>query len=851
MTSGRYGLVLREVGRLLGGGTVGSLGAGQLLERFAVDRDEAAFEALVTRHGPMVLGTCRRMLADPHDVDDAFQATFLVLARKAGSIQDADRLGPWLHGVARRVATRSRALSSRRKSVERQGVNEPAAESPDLLEDFEIREVLDEELSRLPDKYRAPLVLCYLEGLTHDEAAQQLRWPVGTVRSRLAGGRDRLRSALTRRGLAPSAAVPAFLHSISIPQALLTTTVRVATSAGSPSMHVLNLAKGVLIAMSWNKLKLIAALGLTAGLTVGGAGVAAQKGEEGKAEAQAPAAEPSKDRSTPEGQPDKGRSRADRLNPLQRREIDLKIRLSEATMEFEQLEREFNTPRREGPEERIKELETQLAAMLESIKANRARYKPAPKPATSPSAADLRKELDIASKEAERLAAELKESPSTNHLLQKRLETSKAIVPAPPTDPAEPKPPITSPLLTTGDKPGPGPSPNVPTPEERKANPRPRSANPMVMQLGEDSVLVIPSEQDRVTILNTKTGTRVTQRFPDGMTAVTPVVSPGMVALFLKGPEVRQVAAYDIQGGKWYPQDLQEPTTEASPVTGFQTAYYQLGRFLYVFSAQAKKWGVLELKHDPGRGQVGFTAGGGEEGKMMIPEGDLIHLYDAKTGEWTHIDTRDDQPKMEATPKPSVEPRKIEAPIGPGGETGKTDTRVPQPEVFPLPGEPKLFASISAARDQVTIFDPEAKTRKIYRTPNGVKVGSIQVDSVTALNLVGPEIAQLVVFDRRSGGSGEWSTQDLKRPVSGKSVELRGPGRTTIGSIQLVKYEIDGTIYLYNPRQSKWTSLDLSVPTSSPMHIDGELATLIDGDLIHIYDARTAEWKHINTKDDK
>ena len=287
MTSGRYGLVLREVGRLLGGGTVASLGPGQLLERFAADRDEAAFEALVTRHGPMVLGTCRRMLSDPLDVEDAFQATFLVLARKAGSIQDADRLGPWLHGVARRVATRSRALSGRRKSFERRAIDEPAVEAPDLLEGFEIREALDEELSRLPEKYRAPLVLCYLEGLTHDEAAAQLRWPVGTVRSRLAGGRDRLRAALTRRGFAPSAAVPAFLHSISIPQALLSTTVRVATSAGSPSAHVLNLAKGALIAMTWNKLKMIAAVGLMAGLTVGGAGVAAQYGGSGKAEAPA------------------------------------------------------------------------------------------------------------------------------------------------------------------------------------------------------------------------------------------------------------------------------------------------------------------------------------------------------------------------------------------------------------------------------------------------------------------------------------------------------------------------------------------------------------------------------------
>jgi RNA polymerase sigma factor (sigma-70 family) len=287
MTSNRYGLVLRQVGKLLGGGPVASLGTGQLLERFAVDRDEAAFEALVNQHGPMVLGTCRRMLADPHDVDDAFQATFLVLARKAGSIQDADRLGPWLHGVARRIATRSRALSARRNARERSAAEEPAIEPPGALEAFELQAALDEELSRLPEKYRAPLVLCYLEGLTHDEAAQQLRWPVGTVRSRLAGGRDRLRTRLTRRGLAPAGVVPAILPHSSIPQVLLSTTVRVATSAGSAPAHVAALAKGALVARIGNKLKMVAAVGLMAGLTIGGVGVAAQRGGDGKSEIRA------------------------------------------------------------------------------------------------------------------------------------------------------------------------------------------------------------------------------------------------------------------------------------------------------------------------------------------------------------------------------------------------------------------------------------------------------------------------------------------------------------------------------------------------------------------------------------
>ena len=194
MTSGRYSLVLREVGRLLGGGSVAAMGEGQLLERFAADRDAAAFEALVGRHGPMVLGTCRRMLSDPHDVDDAFQATFLVLARRAGSIRDADRLGPWLHGVARRVATRSRALSARRRSRERPGAEERAVEHPDTVEASEGRAALDEgtegEVRRLAGAGREPLEQLPVAQPGDRPRPEELREPsqAGPVAPRSHGG---------------------------------------------------------------------------------------------------------------------------------------------------------------------------------------------------------------------------------------------------------------------------------------------------------------------------------------------------------------------------------------------------------------------------------------------------------------------------------------------------------------------------------------------------------------------------------------------------------------------------------------------------------------------------------------
>jgi len=173
----------------------------QLLRRFASDRDEEAFAALVRRHGPLVLAVCRLVLGGAHDADDAFQATFLVLARKAGSIRDPGLLGNWLYGVASRIARRIRSAVNRRQARERQVRRLPEFPQSAVAEISDLRPVLDEELRRLPEKYRAAVGLCYLEGKTNEEAARLLRWPTGTVKGRLARARDLLRQRLTRRGL--------------------------------------------------------------------------------------------------------------------------------------------------------------------------------------------------------------------------------------------------------------------------------------------------------------------------------------------------------------------------------------------------------------------------------------------------------------------------------------------------------------------------------------------------------------------------------------------------------------------------------------------------------------------------
>jgi RNA polymerase sigma factor (sigma-70 family) len=171
-----------------------------LLERFVTANDADAFRDLIDCHGPMVIAVCRSILREPHDVEDAFQNTFLALARRAGSIKQTDSIAPWLHRVAFRVAQRARRLRSRYRSVERiRPESEPAC--PSQPRDLSFVPLLREELSRLPEGYRQPVVLCYLDGKTNEEAAAQLKCPVGTIKGRLWRARQTLRDRLRRRGL--------------------------------------------------------------------------------------------------------------------------------------------------------------------------------------------------------------------------------------------------------------------------------------------------------------------------------------------------------------------------------------------------------------------------------------------------------------------------------------------------------------------------------------------------------------------------------------------------------------------------------------------------------------------------
>src|SRR5438552_1478354 len=184
----------------------GGLDDAELLKRFTAERDEAAFEVLLWRYGPLVLGVCRRMLRREQDVEDAFQATFLTLIRKAGSIARREALGSWLHLVAYRIGLRARA-KARCDGITNQERVESAVAPAEPDAGGEWRELLDQEVQRLPRRYRQPFVLCYLEGKTHAEAARLLACPPGTIASRLAWARERLRERLTARGLTVPAAL--------------------------------------------------------------------------------------------------------------------------------------------------------------------------------------------------------------------------------------------------------------------------------------------------------------------------------------------------------------------------------------------------------------------------------------------------------------------------------------------------------------------------------------------------------------------------------------------------------------------------------------------------------------------
>jgi RNA polymerase sigma factor (sigma-70 family) len=337
-----------------------------LLDRFATDRDEAAFELLVWRHGPMVLGVCRRRLGDIHAAEDAFQATFLALARRAKSIRRQSSVGGWLYRVAGRMALAARERSMRMTEQPLDGTR-PIGREPepaDLVSLRELRRALDDAVGRLPARYRDPLVLTCFAGRSHAEAARQLGCAVRTVESRLGRARQKLRATLLRRGLLPVGGLAAALAPADAPAgvaaSLVMATVRTA-GAGRASVAIDTLTQGVLHAMLLSKIKIVGAVMFVAGFVgLGTGGVLYQSRAIGQPPAVVDPPNPLKDGTSSK------QVRKERVRELLR-ELDEAMKDDSSPETAQQIQKLLNAAAERQREQHEQEIQATLATIATNI----------------------------------------------------------------------------------------------------------------------------------------------------------------------------------------------------------------------------------------------------------------------------------------------------------------------------------------------------------------------------------------------------------------------------------------------------------------------------------------------------
>jgi RNA polymerase sigma factor (sigma-70 family) len=567
----RYsGVVLGQLDRIFNLGTVVGLDDDLLLKRFVAERDELAFAALVARHARMVLDVCRRVLRDEHEVEDAFQATFLVLASRAKVIRKGGLLGHWIYGVARRVAVRARAHAAARYVHERNATARNWVELPSCEDERrELMAVVDDELAHLPGLLRAPMVLCYLEGLTHDEAAGRLGFPVGTVRSRLARARETLRRRLSRRGLTvDDAALTATLASQPVSSLIIDATVRTtlgfttraATATALASATASALAKGVLHAMTFSKLKLLGAAALACVLALGGTQTyALQFGGSGRPGAAA-----------------RKRQAGEREQTLLRAMAKIQNDLAESARINAQLQKEPN---------------------------------------------DLRAELESLRQPAGKTARRADSSPPPTPLSAQQT--------------GGPGGRLGGGMGGVG-----GVGGGIMGGMVMRAS----GAKERAHYIQTDPLILVSSpEGDIVTAYSTATGKAKSLRLAragDAKLEVAPILSGGLAALYLAGPNVTRIAALSFGDEIWYVQELRQPVEKAMPTVSQNLAAYGLGRRIYAFSAVAKRWDVLELPERAIAGPfVGDTA-------ITCEHNGHLYVFSTTVGKWHDIDTRaalDDQ----------------------------------------------------------------------------------------------------------------------------------------------------------------------------------------------------------------
>jgi RNA polymerase sigma factor (sigma-70 family) len=542
----------REIESLHRVGLTTALSDGELLERFATGRgreEEASFTALLDRHGPMVLQVCRQILTDGHEAEDAFQATFLVLVRKAASVKKRDSVASWLYGVAQRVAMQVRTESARRRTHERRAGRPAAVDPRGYRSGPESWVELHEEIDRLPWRYREPIVLCYLEGLTTEAAARRLGCPKGTVLSRLARGREHLRRHLTRRGLAiPGGLLAAGLWTSStraaLPGALRTLSIHAAlrfaertVGAAALTSTAASLAKGALQAMALSKLRFFAAGALACGLAVGTVQSFARPGA---ATRQEPAG--------PQAAAGQAAQAAPPQDASKQRLVELQARLEIATRRNEVLQR------------LVHDLQAEVRA-LEQI---------------SPSGSDRRTEaMNARGSKAQGAAAEPAADPSSKKGANQ--DQARAIGASQQT-------------VLVGQSSSSQNKADNDSEEMPEREPYFRSRSGLIFAASPTGNRVIAHDAfnraEQSVILNATKDKPLKVSFrEDGE----------LVSLHLNGPRITRIAVYDIPARAWSSVDLSEPYSgelRSSRSGGNGTAAYDVGSHLYTYSV--RKSGVWD-----------------------------------------------------------------------------------------------------------------------------------------------------------------------------------------------------------------------------------------------------------------
>ncbi len=572
---------IRELGTLFEEGAVGTLSDGQLLDRFVERRDASAFEAIVERYGPLVWGVCRRVLRHHHDAEDAFQATFLVLARKAASVMLREKLGNWLYGVALQTAMKARATRAKRRVRERPAceMTESEAVPDEHADEHERLSRLDREVARLPEKYRLPVILCELEGKTHRQTAEQLGWPVGTVSGRLSRARAMLASRLSRRDatltvgargvlladdLAPAGVPPELVRSTA--RAASLSTAGTAVAAGVVSAQVAALTEEVLKTMLINRLTLITAI-----LLVTSALAAAGTSLTYRAHGTEPA-NPKKGSENPE----------ERSNPAEAAQVVMPP--PAAPPKFAEAAKE-DIPKDPN---RLAEVDT----------------KSSPPPAETQQGV-LQPTLSwywgysfTASPTGN---AAFAYNPETREVKAVRLNATQE-------DPIRVTPKVVKGACVVGLRlegtkitrvavfnieSGKWAPLDLDEPASGVVQPMPLGHGAMAYQVGRFfyTYLSKSSTWDRLDLQTITQGKpiRVTPRELKGA---------GVVGLRLEGPKITRVAVFNMESGKWAPRDLDEPASGVvEPMAlGPGAAAYEVGRFLYVYHTKTSTWDRLDVE---------------------------------------------------------------------------------------------------------------------------------------------------------------------------------------------------------------------------------------------------------------